>query len=197
MFEWGNMGADNWMEVKKILREVLDAAPSERQKILENGITEDIRAEVESLLACEESSADFLSLPITDFSKDFGENLEVSADLLPAGQKIGIYEILRELGIGGMGAVYLAERTDGKFAQKVAVKLLKREFNIGKNRLNFRREREILSKLDHQFIARLLDAGTTDDGVPYLVMEYVEGLPIDKFCEKKKPESDGAFETFQ
>ena len=177
------MSAENWVKVKKALREVLDAAPSERQTILENGISAEIRAEVESLLALEDESADFLSLPITDFSKDFGgENFEDSAGL-PAGQKIGIYEIVRELGIGGMGAVYLAERTDGKFAQKVAVKMLKREFNVEKIRRNFRREREILAKLDHPFIAHLLDAGTTDNGVPYLVMEYVNGKPIDKFCE--------------
>jgi serine/threonine protein kinase len=184
MFEWENMSAENWLKVKKALREVLDAAPSERQKILENGISAEIRAEVESLLAFEAESADFLSLPITDFSKDFGENTQDSAPL-PAGQRIGIYEISRELGIGGMGAVYLAERTDGKFAQKVALKMLKREFNVEKIRRNFRREREILSKLKHPFITHLLDAGTTDEGVPYLVMEYVEGVPIDKFCARE------------
>ncbi len=184
MFEWGNMSAENWVKVKKTLREVLDAAPSERRRILENGISEEIRAEVESLLAFENESADFLSLPITDFSKDFGGNFE-NSEILPAGQKIGIYEITGELGIGGMGAVYLAERTDGKFAQKVAVKMLKREFNVERIRRNFRREREILAKLDHPFIARLLDAGTTEDGVPFLAMEYVEGLPIDRFCEAK------------
>lgn len=184
MFGWKNMNAENWVKIKKALREVLDAAPSERRRILENRVPEDIRAEVESLLAFEDESADFLSLPITDFTKDFGENFEDSA-FLPAGQKIGIYEIVRELGIGGMGAVYLAERNDGKFAQKVAVKMLKREFNVGKIRQNFKREKEILSKLDHPNIAHLLDAGTTADGVPYLVMEYVEGLPIDEFCRRE------------
>jgi len=178
------MSAENWEKIKKALREVLDAAPSERQTILETRVSADIRAEVESLLAFESESEDFLSLPITDFTKDFGENFEDSA-ILPAGQKIGIYEIVRELGIGGMGAVYLAERKDGKFAQKVAVKMLKREFNVGKIRQNFKREIEILSKLVHPNIALLLDAGTTDDGVPYLVMEYIEGVPIDEFCRRE------------
>ncbi|HQU84815.1 MAG TPA: serine/threonine-protein kinase [Pyrinomonadaceae bacterium] len=178
------MSAENWVKIKKALREVLDAEPSERQRILETRVPEDIRAEVESLLAFEKESADFLSLPITDFSKDFVANFEESA-ILPAGQKIGIYEIVSELGIGGMGAVYLAERTDGKFAQKVAVKMLKREFNVGKIRQNFKREKEILSKLNHPNIALLLDAGTTADSVPYLVMEYVEGVPIDEFCRRE------------
>lgn len=84
-----------------------------------------------------------------------------------------------------MGVVYLAARADGKFEQKVAIKMLKREFNVEKIRQTFQREKEILSKLNNPLITRLLDAGTTDDGVPYLVMEYIEGEPIDKFCENK------------
>jgi serine/threonine protein kinase len=81
-----------------------------------------------------------------------------------------------------MGVVFLAEKTDGKFEQKVAVKMLKREFNVEKIRRNFKREKEILSKLNHPNIASLLDAGETEDGVPYLVMECINGEPIDKFC---------------
>lgn len=128
-------------------------------------------------------SADFMSLEITDFTKDFTPEEKMENSLV--GQKIGIYEIVGELGFGGMGAVYLAERADGKFAQKVAVKMLRREFNTEQIRRNFKREKEILAKLDHPFIARLLDAGKSEDGIPFLVMEYVEGLPIDQFCENE------------
>lgn len=81
-----------------------------------------------------------------------------------------------------MGAVFLAIRTDGKFEQKVALKLLKREMNTANLRRRFEQERTILASLEHPNIARLLDAGTTDDGIPFLVMEYVEGVPIDDFC---------------
>ena len=179
------MQAENWDKVKEMLREVLQLEPLKRGAFLEKAeTTVEIRAEVESLLAFEAESEDFMSLPITDFSKDFlAEDEEIEISLV--GQKIGIYEITEELGYGGMGAVYLAARNDGKFEQKVAIKMLKREFNVEKIRRNFKREREIQSKLNHPNIARLLDAGTTDDGVPYLVMEYIEGSPIDKYCENK------------
>ncbi|MGI8493955.1 MAG: serine/threonine protein kinase, partial [Pyrinomonadaceae bacterium] len=105
-----------------------------------------------------------------------------------AGQKIGNYRIIREIGRGGMGAIYLAERADGKFEQQVAVKMLKRELNTGVLRRNFRREKEILAALSHPNIAKLLDAGTTagSNGIPYIVMEYVEGIPIDEFCRDRK-----------
>ncbi|MEZ5428339.1 MAG: protein kinase [Pyrinomonadaceae bacterium] len=102
------------------------------------------------------------------------------------GQKIGNFTIIGELGYGGMGAVYLAERTDGEFDQKVALKLLKREMNTAALRRRFLHERKILASLEHPNIARLLDAGTTDDKIPFLAMEYVEGLPINDFCEKNK-----------
>lgn len=179
------MNAEHWGKVKDLLEEVLKIEPVRRVRFLEKtGINGEIRAEVESLLAFEGRSQDFMSLTLSEFSKDFVAEEEKEISLI--GQKIGIYEITGELGFGGMGAVYLAERTDGKFAQKVAVKMLKREFNVEKIRRNFRREREILAKLNHPNIATLLDAGKTDDGVPYLVMEYVEGVSVDEFCKREK-----------
>src|SRR5690606_38278741 len=90
--------------------------------------------------------------------------------------------IVGELGHGGMGAVFLAERADGKFDQKVAVKLLKRELDTKALRRHFDQEREILASLDHPNIARLLNAGTTDDGLPFIAMEYVDGVPVDEYC---------------
>ncbi len=93
-----------------------------------------------------------------------------------------MYRIVRELGHGGMGLVYLAERSDGKFDQTVALKLLKREMNSVTLRRSFEREAEILASSDHPNIARMLDTGVTEDDIPYIVMEFVKGLPIDLYC---------------
>lgn len=175
------MNAENWEQIKDLLERALGIEPARRRAFLsDSGAQPAILAEVESLLDVDGRSSDFMSLDLVDFSKDLVS--DAADEESPIGQKIGIYEVVRELGIGGMGAVYLAERTDGKFEQKVAVKMLKREFNIGKIRRKFEREREILSKLNHPNISRLLDSGTTADGIPYIVMEYVEGVPIDQHC---------------
>jgi eukaryotic-like serine/threonine-protein kinase len=174
------MQNENWKKVKDLLDEVLQIETSERQNFLENsGVSAEVRAEVESLLAFEEESEDLMHLSAVEFSKDFFDGESENALI---GQQIGNYKIVSELGYGGMGAVYLATRTDGKFKQKVALKLLKREMNTAALRRRFQQEREILASLEHPNIARLLDAGTTDDKIPFLAMEYVEGLPIDDYC---------------
>ena len=100
------------------------------------------------------------------------------------GRRVGIYELKKELGRGGMGAVYLAERIDGEFHQRVAVKLVKRGMDTDFVLNRFRHERQILASLEHPFIARLLDGGTTDDGLPYFVMDFIEGVALIEFCEK-------------
>ena len=187
------MKAENWKNIKDVLLEVLSLDSSERRVFLDKAnISSDIRQEVESLLAFEEESEDLMHLSAVEFSKDFfhSENTLI-------GQKIGIYEIVSELGYGGMGAVYLAERTDGKFKQKVALKLLKREMNTSALRQRFRQEREILASLEHPNIARLLDAGTSDDQVPFIAMEYVEGLPIDDYCNKHDLDLTGRLNLFR
>ena len=121
------MQAENWKKVKQLLDEVLSLETSERQRALQNSeISPEIRAEVESLLAFENESEDLMRLSAVEFSKDFFDEDDKNSLI---GQNIGAYKIVHELGFGGMGAVYLAERTDGKFEQKVALKLLKREMN--------------------------------------------------------------------
>ncbi len=156
--------------------------PLERREFLKHSdIEAEILAEVESLLAFEKEAEDFMSLPARDFSNGLFLQEEIEQTSL-IGLKIGVYEITKEIGFGGMGAVYLAKRIDEKFEQKVAIKMLRREFNIEEIRQRFKVEREIQAALVHPNIATLLDAGTTAEGVPYLVMEYVEGLRIDKFC---------------
>jgi eukaryotic-like serine/threonine-protein kinase len=175
------MQSENWKKVKLVLDEALALDASERRVFLNKlEIGDEVRAEVESLLAFETESEDLMHLSAVEFSRDFfdaGENVL-------KGKNIGAYRVISELGFGGMGAVYLAERADGKFSQRVALKLLKREMNTAALRRRFQQELEILASLEHPNIARLLDAGTSDDKIPYLAMEYVEGLPIDDYCDK-------------
>ena len=101
-----------------------------------------------------------------------------------ARRRVGAYELVRELGRGGMGAVYLADRADGQFEKQVAIKVLKRGTDTEEVLHRFASERHILARLDHPNIARLLDAGTTDDGLPYFVMEYVAGAPVTRFVRE-------------
>jgi eukaryotic-like serine/threonine-protein kinase len=182
------MKTEDWRKVKEIVIDALEVDRAARRDFIEKHCADspEIKREVESLLESEnESEAEkFLEFPaVINYAGllDFGEE---EAEAL-AGQTIGNYRIIREIGRGGMGAVYLAERADGNFEQKVAIKLLKRELNTKILRRRFRHERQILAALQHPSIARLLDAGTTEDGVPFLAMEYVEGAPIDVFCDQQ------------
>lgn len=173
------MNEGHWKQVKGLLNEVLTLDASARSRFLESsGASAEVRSEVESLIAFEEASADMMQLSAVEFSREFTED---AGDL--SGEVIGPYRLIREIGYGGMGAVYLAERIDGNFSQRVALKLLKREMNTSALRRRFQQEQEILASLEHPNIARLLDAGTSTDRVPFIAMEYVDGLPIDEYCE--------------
>ena len=188
------MPAENWKAVKDVLLEALRLGPAARRDFLRaDGLPAEIRAEVESLLALEAEAVDFMSLPAGLFSRDFFTPVEADAH---AAQRVGVYEIVSELGYGGMGAVYLARRADGKFEQTVAVKMLRRELNTARLRRTFEREKEILAALSHPNIARLLDAGATADGIPYLVMEYVRGEPLDEFCRSRRLSPDERLRLF-
>ncbi len=112
--------------------------------------------------------------------------LEMDVDAAKPGSRIGPYRIVREIGRGGMGAVYLAERDDEHYRQQVAIKLIKPGLGGDVIRRRFRNEMQILAELNHPNIARLFDAGTTAEGLPYLVMEYAEGSPITVYCDQRK-----------
>ena len=114
-----------------------------------------------------------------------------------SGEFIGPYRLVRELGRGGMGVVYLAMRDDGAFRKSVAIKLLLREAVSEEFVLRFKQERQVLAALDHPNIARILDGGDTTDGMPYYVMEYVEGLPLDEYCDQKGLSVTGRIRIFQ
>ncbi|MEM8996803.1 MAG: serine/threonine-protein kinase [Acidobacteriota bacterium] len=98
---------------------------------------------------------------------------------------IGGYRVIERLGTGGMGAVYLAERRDADFERRVAIKVMRAGFDVPEARRRFVSERQILASFDHPRIARLYDGGTTEDGRPYLVMEHVDGRPIDRYCDEE------------
>ncbi len=119
-------------------------------------------------------------------SSESGERLYVEPQLLDrSGLEFDAWKLIRRLGGGGMGDVYLAERRDD-YSQRVAIKLVRPDLLGPVIRTRLRAERQILARLSHPNIARLLDGGTTPDGIPYLVMEYIEGLPIDEYCDRKR-----------
>lgn len=168
------MTPDRWARITDLLGDALDLLPESRPAFLAQlQIAEsDLADEVRSLLAEHERPGDFLpELP----------DAKPAGDL--RGRTIGAYRLTQLLGSGGMGTVYLAERSDGAFAKHVAVKLLSPAFSHASDW--FQRERELLARLDHSNIARLIDGGTTPEGWPYLVMEYVEGAPIDRYCDER------------
>ena len=114
-----------------------------------------------------------------------------------AGRRIGPYRLVRLLGRGGMGSVHLAVRDDDQYRKEVAIKLLKRGMDTDFMLHRFRQERQILASLEHPFIARLIDGGATDDGLPYFVMEYVDGLPITKYCAEQNLDLEERLRLFR
>lgn len=149
---------------------------------LASGGDEGLRRQAESLLAAHERAGEFLSTPAL-----FPATPELDLPGVPSrrGQRIGPYRLVEEIGAGGMGTVYLAARADGAFEQRVAVKLLHAGAAASELLRRFENERRILARLEHPHIARLLDGGAAADGTPYLVMEYVDGQPIDEYCRQR------------
>ena len=138
------------------------------------------RVEVESMVACFEPAAGFIEAPAFEIAADLLAHAEMeSID----GKHIGPYRIIREIGRGGMGTVYLAARDDDQYQKQVAIKLIKRGMDTDFIVQRFRNERQILAHLDHPNIARLLDGGATDEGLPFFVMEYIDGKPINEYCK--------------
>ncbi len=158
-------------QIKEIFSEALELSESERPQFLEKSCGDDInlRLEVESLLKSFEKSENFIEKPAADFKQVFAEDKRI-------GNIIGQYKIVKEIGKGGMGLVYLAIRED-EFRQRVALKLV-RGLDTKDIVRRFKNERQILASLHHPNIAQLLDGGATEDGTPYFVMEYVEGLSL-------------------
>ena len=178
------MTAERWKQVKTIFQDVLETAPGQRSALLDEKCAGDaeLLAEIASMLRYEDDAEEIFAAPV--FNVAF--QLLAEEETLPLGARLDNYRIVREIGRGGMGAVYLAERSDGLFDQRVALKIIKRGMDTDQILRRFVMERQILAPLDHPNIARLLDGGTTHDGLPYFVMEYVEGWPVDQYCLEKE-----------
>jgi len=172
--------ATAWERVEAILDLALDAPPEERSAVLDRecGIDEALRRQVERLLKAADGADDFLEAPVEAW---IGEDAEPVA----APERAGPYRLCSVIGRGGMGEVYLAERADGQFEQKVAIKLFRHGPNLREVRQRFLQERQILARLEHPNIARLIDGGVTDDGRPYFALEYIEGKPITAYADER------------
>ena len=195
------MNAERWQKIEEVFQSALDLAPAEREAFISKQCGDDaeLKQEVEQLLADYVSADSFIESPAwtknqlinsteaADDLKDSFSNFLKENPLDPMiNRQIGVYRLTKEIGRGGMGAVYLAERSDGSFRQRVAIKLIKRGMDTDFILRRFRQERQILATLNHPFIAQLLDGGTTDDDLPYFVMEFIEGEPIYKYSDRKK-----------
>jgi serine/threonine protein kinase len=177
---------ERWQRVKDILADALEQpTPEARIALVQTRCANDaaLLAEAISLVNEAETQTNGLADPLEECAEHATARLWQDGPS-PAGRRIGAYVIARELGRGGMGAVYLADRADGQFEKRVAIKILKRGTDTEEVLRRFASERHILARLDHPNIARLLDAGTTDDGLPYVVMEYVAGAPVTRFVRE-------------
>ena len=205
------MSPERWQEIEEVFQAAVEMPPPERAPYLDDrcGNDPELRNEVMKLLASDDSAADFIEVPIwtdsrflnTSAKKEISNSLDQQFNNGDRdnflGKQIGVYKLTKEIGRGGMGAVYLAERADGEFQQRVAIKLIKRGMDSDFIVRRFRHERQILASFEHPFIARLLDGGTTTDGVPYFVMELVEGETLYNYADGKRLTIKDRLKLFQ
>jgi serine/threonine-protein kinase len=170
------MDLERWQRLSPLLDALLELPDEQREEHLRALRAEDpaLADELERLLALDADDASFLDTPVVTLPAG-----------VTAGARLGPYRLERLLGEGGMGQVWLAERADGMYERKVALKLLRPGLADPKLRQRFDREREILARFAHPYIARLLDAGIDHNGQPYLALEYVEGEPITSYCQSR------------
>ncbi len=183
----------DWSKVKNILQAALELPEDERSAYLDQecGSDQELRTAVERLLSADEEKVGFLDQPAGSL---LAEDAEASS---LEGQCVGPYRLVRELGRGGLGSVYLAVRADDEFQRQVAIKLLKRGMDTDEIVRRFRKERQILANLDHSNITRMYEGSSTEDGRPYFVMEYVEGEPIDRYCNRESLNVEDRLQLFR
>ena len=179
------MTPERWERIKQVLEEAIERPTAERGPFLAAVAQDDeaLAVEVRSLLAAHAEAGSFIETPALargDMATAFDRLQDVPTW---AGRRVGPYQVVRELGHGGMGVVYLAVRADDEYRKQVAIKVIRSAFDPPSIQQRFRHERQILADLDHPNIARLIDGGSTEDGAPYFVMEYIDGLPIDRYSD--------------
>jgi serine/threonine protein kinase len=177
------MNGDRWQEIQKLFRTAVELSPVEQREFLDRACADDIelRASVESLFDSDRAAGRFIEDAVLE-AGSLVRREGPGADQTE--RSIGPYRIERELGRGGVSIVYLAVRADAEYQSKVAVKLIRRGMDSLEMVRRFRVERQILADLNHPNIARLLDGATTEHGLPYLVMEYIDGLAITDYCDR-------------
>ncbi len=184
------MTPQRWEQIRQVFDGALERPAQDRAAYLRVLCVRDdeLRREVETLLRSHDQSNEFLETPAAQLGQLAFTDLSVDEDTgqYPAGYRIGPYQFVRRIGRGGMGAVWLATRFDHEYQKQVAIKMVKRGMDSQEILRRFRTERQVLANLDHPNIARLIDGGSTPEGLPYLVMEYVEGTPIDQYCERRR-----------
>jgi eukaryotic-like serine/threonine-protein kinase len=179
------MTPEEWERIKVVLDKVLDLVPADRTAYLADFYAREpaLRSEVESLLHSYDEAGVFLETPC------LGASVIAPKAHTPdiwIGRHLGAYRLVERIGSGGMGIVYRAARADGHYQKQVAVKLIQGAFGTDYFLSRFKDERQILASFDHPNIAGLLDGGTTEDGLPYVVMEYVDGVAIDRYCDTRQ-----------
>jgi eukaryotic-like serine/threonine-protein kinase len=175
------MPSHPWEQIENIFQEAADLPAQQQAAFLDRACLDnpELRREVQSLLDSDRKSGEKITRAVEDEAQSlFG---------LPPiiGSRLGSYRVVREIGRGGMGAVYLAVRDDDQYQKNVAIKLVKRGMDTAEVLGRFQHERRILAGLDHAYIARLIDGGTAPDGRPFFVMDYVEGQSIDTYCRDR------------
>jgi serine/threonine protein kinase len=188
------MTPEQWQAIRPILESAIELEPERRREFLDSSCADsEIRSHVESLLSVHDHAP--------------GEILQVAAPLradademrfrVQAGKHIGIYKIIDEIAVGGMGAVYRALRDDGQYEQEVAIKIVRTELGGELTAQRFKNERQILANLDHPNIAKIIDGGVTSEGIPYLVMELIRGAPITQYCDEQRLAIPARLELFR
>jgi len=196
------MAPDRWERIEQLCQAALEREEAQQAAFLDAacGGDPDLRREVESLLAHRQHAEEFLEAPAIEIAARAlaTENTARAGDTSRfLGRLISHYRVVEKVASGGMGDVFRAVRADGTYDQQVAIKFVQGARSTDFFLARFQNERQILADLDHANIARLLDGGTTDEGLPYLVMEFIEGLPIDEFCAQQALELCERLELFR
>ena len=176
---------DRWQRIESLFSEALDRDADSRMTFLREACEGDaeLLVEVQRLVALHGTDDSFLDPPAGALAKS-DEPRPATRELV--GRRVGAFRLMEPIATGGMGTVWLGERADDQFQQRVAIKLMSWGFATAERRRRFAKERQTLAQLEHPYITRLIDGGTMDDGLPYLVMEYVEGVRIDDYCDQRR-----------
>lgn len=184
------MSTQRWERIQEIFEAAIELPAAKREQYLKEQCGEDkaLFEEVISLIEADEAGH-----PIFD-SESAIESLSLGGPAI--GSKVGSFLLKSQIGEGGMGAVYLADRVEGGFEQQVALKIVRPDLGASHIIRRFRQERQILARLKHPHIAQLIDGGLTEDGRPYIAMEHVDGVPIDRYCRENNLDLEARLKLF-